>query len=83
MAAFPALDEKLTSLLKRTFPSADTSSTDPAKLSTALFAGQDGKVQYTDAEKGEINQWVITAAHIGMLCLDFKAAVHSHEIDHS
>ncbi|KAF2102883.1 nucleic acid-binding protein [Rhizodiscina lignyota] len=66
MAALPSLDEKLTSLLVRTFPSADTSSSDAAKLSGAIFGGEgEGKVQYTDGEKAEINQWAITASHIG------------------
>lgn len=70
MAALPSLDEKLANLLKRTFPSVDTESTnDPAKLSAAVYgnAKEEGKqqVQYSDAEKGEINQWVITASHLG------------------
>lgn len=70
MAALPSLDEKLTNLLKRTFPTIDSEATsDPAKLSIAVYgtAKEEGKppVQYSDAEKGEINQWVITASHLG------------------
>ena len=67
MASLPSIDEKVTTLLKRTFPSADTSSDDAAKLSGAVFGGEgQGKVQYSDGEKAEINQWTITASHIGM-----------------
>jgi aminoacyl tRNA synthase complex-interacting multifunctional protein 1 len=55
-----SLDSGLASLLQTSFPTADLSSTDPAKLSAALFP----TAHYTDAEKAEIKQWLITATHI-------------------
>jgi len=47
-------------LLKASFPAADISSPDPVKVSGAIFP----TAHYTDAEKAEINQWLITASHI-------------------
>lgn len=61
MATSTSLDESVTSLLQRSFPDVEASSdSDPSKLSSSLYA----QAQYTDAEKAEINQWVITSSHI-------------------
>lgn len=71
MASATSLDGKLANILKRTFPSADiTATADPARLSGAIFStepeGNKPGIQYSDAEKAEINQWVITASHLGV-----------------
>ncbi|OCL13846.1 multisynthetase complex auxiliary component p43 [Glonium stellatum] len=59
--ATSALDEPLVSLLKSSFPSTDVSTeTDPVKASSSIFP----TAQYSDAEKAEINQWLITASHV-------------------
>ncbi|KAF2492004.1 nucleic acid-binding protein [Lophium mytilinum] len=58
--ASSSLDGSLVSLLKTSFPTADVSSTDPVKVSGAIFPA----AHYTDAEKAEITQWLITASHI-------------------
>lgn len=58
MAATP-LDSKVTSLLEATYPQAKGES-DPAKLTSAIFT----TIEYSPAEKTEIEQWTTTAAHI-------------------
>jgi aminoacyl tRNA synthase complex-interacting multifunctional protein 1 len=59
--ATATLDDSTVSFLNRSFAdlSLDTS-TDAGKVSSALFPD----ASYTDAEKAEIDQWVITSAHI-------------------
>jgi aminoacyl tRNA synthase complex-interacting multifunctional protein 1 len=59
--ATATLDESTISFLNRSFSdlSLDTS-TDAGKVSSTLFPD----ATYTDAEKAEIDQWVITSSHI-------------------
>ncbi len=60
--ATPSIDDSLASLLRKTSLSSEVSSdSDPVKTSSSLFPD----AHYTDAEKSEINQWLITASHIG------------------
>ncbi|EON60997.1 hypothetical protein W97_00207 [Coniosporium apollinis CBS 100218] len=60
--ATPSIDESLASLLQKTSLSSEVSSdSDPVKASSALFPD----AHYSDAEKSEISQWLITASHIG------------------
>jgi len=59
--ATSALDGQLVSLLKCSFPSTDVSTeTDAVKASSSIFP----TAHYSDVEKAEINQWLITASHI-------------------
>ncbi|KAJ9644651.1 G4 quadruplex nucleic acid binding protein [Coniosporium tulheliwenetii] len=59
--ATPSIDESLASLLQKTSLSSEVSSdADPVKASSSLFPD----AHYNDAEKNEINQWLITASHI-------------------
>ncbi|KAF2754608.1 nucleic acid-binding protein [Pseudovirgaria hyperparasitica] len=53
--------DELTSLLKQsTLSSRVPNETDPVKLSSAVFP----EASYTDAEKDEISQWVISSSHL-------------------
>lgn len=61
MASSATINAQVAALINKAYPSAEaSSSSDPVKLSSAIFPA----VQYTDAEKAEISQWTITAAHI-------------------
>ena len=61
MASATSLDSATLSLLQKSFPDATIeASSEPAKLSATLYPA----AAYTDAEKAEIAQWAITAAHI-------------------
>ncbi|KAK5162672.1 hypothetical protein LTR04_003123 [Oleoguttula sp. CCFEE 6159] len=59
MATSTHLDESVTSLLSKSFANA-SSETDPVKLSAAIYP----EAHYTEPEKTEINQWLITSSHI-------------------
>lgn len=60
--ATASVSDKTKDLVRRSFPDADVeSSTEPTKLSKVLFA----ETSYTDAEKTEIDQWSISASHLG------------------
>ncbi|KAF2428954.1 nucleic acid-binding protein [Tothia fuscella] len=60
--ATATLDESSISLLTKSFSDLQVDSTSNAsKISTAAFPS----TTYTDAEKSEIDQWVITSTHIG------------------
>jgi aminoacyl tRNA synthase complex-interacting multifunctional protein 1 len=54
------IDESLTTFLKTHAPNNAADETDAVKASQALFP----EVTYTDAEKTELSQWLITASHI-------------------
>jgi aminoacyl tRNA synthase complex-interacting multifunctional protein 1 len=54
------LDESLVTFLKTHAPNNAAEETDAVKASQALFP----ETTYTDAEKAELNQWLITASHI-------------------
>jgi aminoacyl tRNA synthase complex-interacting multifunctional protein 1 len=54
------LDESLVTFLKTHAPNNAADETDAVKASQALFP----QTTYTDAEKAELNQWLITASHI-------------------
>lgn len=61
MATAPISDESLLSLLKKSFPDATVDPhTDAAKASSTLFPD----AHYTDSDKAEIDQWLITASHV-------------------
>lgn len=55
-----ALDDAVVAFLKKHTPNNAADETDAVKASHALFPG----VSYTDAEKTELSQWLITAAHV-------------------
>ncbi|KAF2829269.1 nucleic acid-binding protein [Ophiobolus disseminans] len=55
-----ALDESLRTFLKTHAPNNAADETDAVKASQALFP----ETTYTDAEKAELNQWLVTASHI-------------------
>ncbi|KAK4494562.1 hypothetical protein PRZ48_013918 [Zasmidium cellare] len=55
------IDSSVKSLVEKSYPQAKDAGEDPAKLSSAIFSS----VEYTPAEKTEIEQWVITSSHIG------------------
>lgn len=59
MATFP-LDESFLAFLKTHAPNNAAAETDAIKASQALFPS----ATYTDAEKADIGQWLITAEHI-------------------
>lgn len=59
MASSP-LDESLATFLKIHAPNNAASEADGVKASQALFP----EITYTDAEKAELSQWLVTAAHI-------------------
>ncbi|EKG13477.1 Tryptophanyl-tRNA synthetase class Ib [Macrophomina phaseolina MS6] len=62
MATATSFDEPILSLLQRSYPDAGAAAdSDAVKLSSAIFKN----VQYTDAEKTEITQWLITSSHVG------------------
>ncbi|KAF2083223.1 nucleic acid-binding protein [Saccharata proteae CBS 121410] len=62
MATATTFDEPTLSLLKRSYPETEaTSDADAAKLSTSIFKD----VHYTEPEKAELTQWLITSSHIG------------------
>lgn len=62
MATATSFDEPVLSLLQRSYPDAGAAAdSDAVKLSSAIFKN----VQYTDAEKTEITQWLITSSHVG------------------
>jgi len=54
------LDESLLTFLSKSAPNNVAAETDAVKASQALFP----EVTYSDAEKAELNQWLITASHI-------------------
>ncbi|KAK4617486.1 tRNA-aminoacylation cofactor [Fulvia fulva] len=54
------IDEKVKSLIEKSYSQAKDASEDPAKLSSAIFSS----VEYSSAEKAEIEQWLITSSHI-------------------
>ncbi|KAF1846647.1 nucleic acid-binding protein [Cucurbitaria berberidis CBS 394.84] len=58
--ATSTLDEGLLTYLKTHAPNNAADETDAVKASQALLP----QVTYTDAEKAELNQWLITASHI-------------------
>lgn len=59
--ATATLNDSTLSLLKHSYPSASIeSSTDAAKASAAIFP----ETSYSDAEKAEIDQWVIESSHL-------------------
>ncbi|KAF2772775.1 nucleic acid-binding protein [Teratosphaeria nubilosa] len=53
-------DLKKLSLVENSYPQATDADSDPAKLSSAIF----DKVEYTAADKTEIEQWISTSHHI-------------------
>jgi aminoacyl tRNA synthase complex-interacting multifunctional protein 1 len=59
MASAP-LDESLVTYLKTHAPNNAAAETDAVKASQALFP----ETTYTDAEKAELSQWLISASHI-------------------
>ncbi|KAI5362685.1 putative tRNA-binding domain, nucleic acid-binding, glutathione S-transferase domain superfamily [Septoria linicola] len=59
MAATP-LDDKVQSLIAKSYPQATGADSDPAKLTTAIFT----TIEYSPAEKTEVEQWTTTAAHM-------------------
>ncbi|KAF2799032.1 multisynthetase complex auxiliary component p43 [Melanomma pulvis-pyrius CBS 109.77] len=60
------LDESLASFLKSHAPNNASSETDAVKASQALFPA----ISYTDAEKTEISQWLITSTHLASTAED-------------
>jgi aminoacyl tRNA synthase complex-interacting multifunctional protein 1 len=60
--ASSSLDESLVTFLKTHAPNDAFAETDPVKASQLLFP----ETTYTDGEKAEISQWVITSSHIGL-----------------
>ncbi|GME57333.1 Tryptophanyl-tRNA synthetase class Ib [Neofusicoccum parvum] len=67
MATATSFDEPVLSLLQRSYPDAGAAAdADAVKLSGAIFK----TVQYTDAEKTEITQWLITSSHVGSAAED-------------
>ncbi|KAF2873440.1 hypothetical protein BDV95DRAFT_488599 [Massariosphaeria phaeospora] len=58
--ASSTLDESLLTFLKTHAPNNASSETDAVKASQTLFP----ETAYTEAEKAEISQWVITASHV-------------------
>jgi aminoacyl tRNA synthase complex-interacting multifunctional protein 1 len=54
------LDDSLITFLKTRAPNNAGAETDAVKASQTLFP----EVTYTDAEKAELSQWLITASHI-------------------
>ncbi|KAF1955718.1 multisynthetase complex auxiliary component p43 [Byssothecium circinans] len=58
--ASSTVDEGLLAFLKTHAPNNASSETDAVKASQALFPS----ITYTDAEKAELSQWLITASHI-------------------
>ncbi|KAF2143808.1 uncharacterized protein K452DRAFT_285844 [Aplosporella prunicola CBS 121167] len=62
MATVTSFDETVLSLLQKSYPEAGaTADADAVKLSNAIFKD----VQYTEPEKAEITQWLITSSHVG------------------
>jgi aminoacyl tRNA synthase complex-interacting multifunctional protein 1 len=55
------MDEPLVTFLKTHAPNDAFEEVDPAKASQRLFP----ETAYTDSEKTEISQWLITASHLG------------------
>jgi aminoacyl tRNA synthase complex-interacting multifunctional protein 1 len=59
--ATTTLDEKSVAVIKNAFPSATIhTSSDASKISSTLYP----QATYTDAEKKEIDHWVLTASHV-------------------
>jgi aminoacyl tRNA synthase complex-interacting multifunctional protein 1 len=59
--ATTTLDDKSIAVIKKAFPSATIdASANASKSSTSLYP----EIAYTDAEKKEIDHWVLTAAHV-------------------
>jgi len=54
------LDDKAKSLVEKSYPQAKDAGEDPAKISSAVFS----TIEYSPAEKTEIEQWVTTSNHI-------------------
>ncbi|EME40858.1 hypothetical protein DOTSEDRAFT_55948 [Dothistroma septosporum NZE10] len=54
------LDEEVKSQIEKSYPQAKGAGEDLAKLSSAIFPS----VEYSSAEKTEIEQWLITSSHI-------------------
>lgn len=55
------MKESLVTYLKNHAPNDAFEESDPVKASTDLFP----QTTYTDAEKAELSQWLITASHLG------------------
>ncbi|KAF2659210.1 nucleic acid-binding protein [Lophiostoma macrostomum CBS 122681] len=55
------LDESVTAFLKNHASNDAFEETDPVKASQKLFP----EIAYTDTEKAELSQWLITASHVG------------------
>ncbi|KAF2020066.1 nucleic acid-binding protein [Aaosphaeria arxii CBS 175.79] len=70
MASSATIDETLTAFLKSHAPNDVAAETDPVKASQTLFP----TAIYTDAEKTEISQWVITSAHLASTTEDAAKA---------
>jgi hypothetical protein len=56
-----SMNETLVTFLKNHAPNDAFAETDPVKASQDLFP----EAAYTDSEKAEISQWLITASHLG------------------
>ncbi|KXT16580.1 hypothetical protein AC579_6305 [Pseudocercospora musae] len=54
------IDDKLKTLIAKSFPNASDQEKEPANLSAAIFTS----VEYTPAEKTDIEQWTTTASHL-------------------
>jgi aminoacyl tRNA synthase complex-interacting multifunctional protein 1 len=68
------IDENLATYLKMHAPNNTGDETDAVKASQALYP----EVTYTDAEKTELSQWLITASHVASTSED--AAKHSERL---
>ncbi|KAF2838859.1 nucleic acid-binding protein [Patellaria atrata CBS 101060] len=67
MASATSLNDTVVSLLQKSFPSTSVATdSDPVKLSAEIYP----ETHYTDAEKAEISQWLITSSHIGLASED-------------
>lgn len=60
MSSSATIDESLVTFLKTHAPNGASAETDPVRASQALFPS----ITYTDAEKTEISQWLITSSHL-------------------
>lgn len=57
-----SMNESLVTYLKNHAPNDAFEESDPVKASADLFP----QTTYTDAEKAELSQWLITASHLGV-----------------
>lgn len=65
------LDESLVTFLKLHAPNDAFQETDPVKASQKLFP----ETTYTDGEKAELGQWVITASHLGSNVRNYRRRI--------